>query len=198
MKKEYFKSGRINQKLETRNKILNSAQYFLNRGLEFTLEDIAKECGISRATVYRYYSNIEILVNEAAFNIQAENPDKIVENIKEDSLEDRILYIQNYYNTLAIEHESAFRKYLSSVITSNPSEIKRGARRNKTLQLAFENTSIDNKESEKLINLLTILMGIEPLIVTKDVVGLNNKQSMEIMKWGVQLILKGYFASKKE
>ena len=95
MKKEYFKSGRINQKLETRNKILNSAQYFLNRGLEFTLEDIAKECGISRATVYRYYSNIEILVNKAALNIQAENPDKIVENIKEDSLEDRILYIQN-------------------------------------------------------------------------------------------------------
>ena len=41
-------------------------------------------------------------------------------------------------------------------------------------------------------------MGIEPLIVTKDVVGLNNKQSMEIMKCGVQLILKGYFASKKE
>ena len=109
-----------------------------------------------------------------------------------------IFYRTLNYNKLAIEHESAFRKYLSSVITSNPSEIKRGARRKKTLQLAFENTSIDNKESEKLINLLTILMGIEPLIVTKDVVGLNNKQSMEIMKCGVQLILKGYFASKKE
>lgn len=41
-------------------------------------------------------------------------------------------------------------------------------------------------------------MGIEPLIVTKDVSGLNNKQSMEIMEWGVQLILKGYFESDKK
>ena len=41
MKKEYIKSGRINQKLETRDKILTSAQYFINKGLEFTLEDIA-------------------------------------------------------------------------------------------------------------------------------------------------------------
>ena len=80
----------------------------------------------------------------------------------------------------------------------NPSEIKRGARRKKTLQLAFENTSINNKEKEKLVNLLTLLMGIEPLIVTKDVSGLNNNQSMEIMKWGVQLILKGYFESDKK
>ncbi|MDU8886816.1 TetR/AcrR family transcriptional regulator [Yeosuana sp. MJ-SS3] len=198
MKKEYIKSGRINQKLETRDKILTSAQFFINKGLEFTLEDVAKKSGISRATIYRYYSKIEILANEAGLDINTKSPENIIENLKEKNIEEIILGIQNYFNTLAIDHESAFRKYLSTVLASNSSEIKRGARRKKTLQLAFENISINKREREKLVNLLTILMGIEPLIVTKDVSGLTNNQSMEIMNWGVQLILKGYFESEKK
>lgn len=198
MNKGYVKSGRINQKLETRHKILSSAHYFINNGLEFTLEDVAKKSGISRATIYRYYSNIEVLVNEAGLNINTKSPEQIIENIKDKNIEDLVLEIQNYYNTLAIDHESAFRKYLSSVIPSKSSENKRGARRKNTLQLAFENASINKKEREKLVNVLTILMGIEPLIVTKDVLGLTNVQSKEIMKWGAQLILKGFFESYKK
>ncbi|MBP0903258.1 TetR/AcrR family transcriptional regulator [Mariniflexile gromovii] len=196
MNKEYVKSGRINQKLDTRNKILTSAQYFMNKGLEFTLEDVAKKSGISRATIYRYYSNIEILVNEAGIDVNAESPENIVANLKEKNIEEIILGIQNYYNTLVIDHENAFRKYLSSVLASNPSEIKRGARRKKTLQIALENTSINKNEREKLVNLLTILMGIEPFIVSKDVCGLNNEESMETMNWGMKLILKSYFQSE--
>ena len=198
MKKDYVTSGRVNQKLETRHKILSSAQYFINNGLEFTLEDVAKKSGISRATIYRYYSNTEILANEAGISVNTENSEQIIENLKGHNIEDLILGIQNYYNTLAIDHESAFRKYLGSVLTSNSTEIKRGARRKKTLELALENTTISKKEREKLVNLLTILMGIEPLIVAKDVAGLDNNQSKEIMNWGVQLILKGFFQSEKK
>ena len=198
MKKEYIKSGRINQKLETRDKILKNAQYFINKGLEFNLEDIAKRSGISRATIYRYYSKVEILASEAWLDINTKSPENIIESLKDKNIEEIILGIQNYYNTLAIDHEGAFRKYLCTVLASNPSEIKRGARRKKTLQLAFENTSININEKEKLVNLLTLLMGIEPLIVTKDVSGLNNNQSMKIMKWGVHLILKSYFETDKK
>ena len=43
MKDDYIKRGRTNQKIETRSNILMNAQYFLNNGLEFNLEDIAKE-----------------------------------------------------------------------------------------------------------------------------------------------------------
>ncbi len=198
MRDEYFKSGRINQKLETRDKILTNAQYFINKGLEFTLEDVAKKTGISRATIYRYYSRVEILSNEAGLDISTKSPEKIIENLKGKKIEEKIIGIQNYYNTLAINHENAFRKYLCTVLTSNAPEIKRGARRKKTLQLAFENSSINAEDREKLVNFLTIIMGIEPLIVAKDVSGLNNNQSLEIMKWGMELILKGYLQSQNK
>ena len=196
MSKDYIKSGRVNQKIETRNKILANAQYFINKGSEFTLEDVAKKSGISRATIYRYYSKVEILANEAGLDIYTKTPESIINDLKGKELDEKILGIQNYYNLLALNHENAFRKYLCTVLTSNASEIKRGARRTKTLQLALENTSVNTKDKDKLVSFLTILMGIEPLIVTKDVSQLNNEESMELLEWGMQLVLKAFFDPK--
>jgi len=183
MNKEYIHSGRANQKQETRDRILKSAQYFLKKGADFNLEDVAQKTGVSRATIYRYFSNAEILAAEAGLDINTL------------SLEERILGIQDYFNLLAIENENAFRKYLSVVLVSNSPEIKRGARRKKTLRLALKNADLDPDQKEDLANLLTILMGIEPLIVAKDVAGLNNEESMRLMTWGMKLILKSYFES---
>jgi len=39
MKNEYLKEGRVNQKLETREKILSSTQELMNYGEKFTLEE---------------------------------------------------------------------------------------------------------------------------------------------------------------
>ncbi|WP_276391815.1 TetR/AcrR family transcriptional regulator [Eudoraea chungangensis] len=197
MNKEYVNTGRTNQKLETRNKILASAQYFLNKGLVFNLEDIANKTGISRATIYRYFSNIDILAAEAALDVSTQSPETLYDNSKGKGIEDQILEIQDYYNTLTINHENLFRKYLSAILDSSSSSPKRGARRKKTLKLVLEDTDLTNREKEDLSNLLSIYMGMEPLIITKDVCGLNNKESMELMKWGMKLLLKGLRLSKK-
>jgi len=195
MNKEYIHSGRANQKQETRDRILKSAQYFLKKGADFNLEDVAQKTGVSRATIYRYFSNAEILAAEAGLDINTLSPEVVFQKFQEKSLEERILGIQDYFNLLAIENENAFRKYLSVVLVSNSPEIKRGARRKKTLRLALKNADLDPDQKEDLANLLTILMGIEPLIVAKDVAGLNNEESMRLMTWGMKLILKSYFES---
>lgn len=197
MSDNYLRTGRTNQKLGTRNLILKTAQNFLNQGLDFNLEDIAKEAGISRATVYRYFSNIDILAAEAGLDISTKDPNVLYEDVKGIALENQILEIQQYYNTLAANHEMLFRKYLSTVLDSNTSTPKRGARRKKTLELVLNNSNFSKEEKEKLSNLLTIFMGIEPLIVAKDVCGLNNKEALEIMGWGMKLLLKGLNNSKE-
>ena len=197
MKDDYIKTGRTNQKIETRSNILMNAQYFLNNGLEFNLEDIAKRSGISRATIYRYFSNVDILAAEAGLDVNTKKSETICENLKGKTLEDKIVEIQDYYNTLALDHEKLFRKYISAVLDSSTPTQKRGARRKKTLQLVLESTNYTPKEKEDLSNLLTILMGIEPLIVTKDVCGLNNSESTKLLKWGLELLLKGFISSKK-
>lgn len=197
MSKKYLNTGRTNQKLGTRNLILKTAQKFLNEGLHFNLEDVAKEAGKSRATVYRYFSNIDILAAEAGLDISTKDPTEIYEDLKGKGLEKQILEIQHYYNNLAIDHEMLFRKYLSTVLDSNTSTPKRGARRKKTLELVLADSNFSKEEKQKLSNLFTILMGIEPLIVSKDVCGLNNNETIEIMAWGMNLLFKGLNNSKE-
>ncbi|MCM4172804.1 TetR/AcrR family transcriptional regulator [Arenibacter sp. TNZ] len=201
MKREYIQTGRINQKLETRAKILESAKQLVRQGIDFNLEDVANTAEISRATIYRYYPNVEILSYEVGIDIGTKSPEDIIEDIIEDnkdcSLNEMILGIQNYYNDHAVNNENAFRKYLSAVLTS-ASEKKRGARRNKTLQLALMKTDISPKEKKHLVNLMAILMGIEPLIVAKDVSGLDNKEFKELMSWGMKLLLKAFFEGKED
>ena len=196
MNKKYLNTGRTNQKLGTRNLILKTAQKFLSSGLDFNLEDIAKEAGISRATVYRYFSNIDILAAEAGLDISTKDPRQLYEEVKGKDVEKQVLKIQHYYNNLAIDHEMLFRKYLSTVLDSNTSTPKRGARRMKTFELVLANTNYSKEEKQKLSNLFTILMGIEPIIVSKDVCGLNDDESLEILAWGVSLLFKGLKDSK--
>lgn len=196
MNDEYLNSGRANQKLETRKEIIASAKYFIDKGKEFTLEDVAKKAKISRATIYRYYSNVDILTSEAALDIPKDS-ETINKALYHLNIEERILGIQEYYNSFTIDNENAFRKYLSVVIKPNNANNKRGARRKETLQLALKDSNLKQKEKKKLSNLLTVLMGMEPLIVTKDVCGLNNQQSKELLNWGIEMILKGISMDKK-
>lgn len=196
MKKDYIQTGRINQKLETRHKILESAKQLVRKGIDFNLEDVANNAEISRATIYRYYPNLEILSYEVGIDIGTKTPEDIIEDLKDCSLNDMLMGIQNYYNAHAVNNENAFRKYLSAVLTS-ASEKKRGARRNRTLQLALMKSDIRPKEKKDLVHLLAILMGIEPLIVAKDVSGLDNKEFKELMSWGMKLVLKGFFDGKE-
>ncbi|MBN3581973.1 TetR/AcrR family transcriptional regulator [Algoriphagus aestuarii] len=196
MKNDFLDKGRVNQKLGTRDKILAAAQYFLNKGTDFTLDDISKQAGISRATIYRYYSNVDELAGEAGLAIKTQKPETLYDSVKDLDLEEAILGVQKYYNTLALNHEHAFRKYLAVAITST-SKLKRGARRVKTLRLVLEKANLTKSEKTNLINLFTVLMGIEPLIVTKDVCGLDNEQSKDLLKWGMEMILKGIAKDQK-
>lgn len=198
MKNEYLSSGRTNQKLETREKILSTAQDLITGGKKYTLEDIAKSAGVSRATVYRYYSNVDTLSAEAGLNIKTKSPDLIYESLQHLDVKDKLLGVQKYYNNLALDHEKAFRNYLSIMISSNTHHNKRGARRNRTLELVLAETNLSKKEITNLQNLFTVIMGIEPVIVAKDVCGLDNNQSKALLKWGMELILKGISIDKKD
>ncbi len=194
MNKDYIHTGRANQKLETRNKILKAALSFINKGQSFNLEDVAKKSGVSRATIYRYYSNVEILAAEASIFVFTITPEEIIAKYKHKDIKKTILGIQDYFNQLTLNNENAFRKYLSIAIVANQTEIKRGARRKKALELALLDYKLTPKKKKELINILTLFMGIEPVIITKDVSSLTNEQSLNVLKKGLESVLDQYLS----
>ena len=198
MNEDYINAGRSQQKQKTRDRILNAAQNLLSRQSSFTLEDVARETELSRATIYRYFSSSETLSHEAALDLGTKSSEEVLDSIPGNSLNEMIHGIQAYYNELALDNESTFRKYLSIVITQPPEGRQRGARRHHTLALALDqfDNLLDDHEKKKFMVVATALMGIEPLIVTKDVCRLSDQESVEVLSWGLQMLLEGISSSR--
>ena len=201
MKSISLKEGRINQKIETRARILNAAKTLLSKNRNTSLEEIAHQAKVSRATIYRYFPNLDLLCTEASLDIHYQSPDALFEEVKDKTLENRIYYIQNYYNQLAQDHELIFRRYLSAVLNESIVSKKkiRGARRVDSMNLILESykNEMSKKDLKSLKNIASILMGIDSLIVAKDVCGLTNKEANDTLKWGVEMILKGINSTNK-
>ena len=198
MSKQYIDTGRKKQKLKTRNILLKTAQKLMAKGTNFSLEDVAKEAKVSRATIYRYYSNIDVLSAEAGLDLNTESPNAIYKKIQHLGTPEKIMAIQAYFNQLTVEHEAAFRKYLSIVLASDSPIAKRGARRPKTLELALaqKDLGLDEIQNQNLAHIATVLMGVEAFIAAKDVCGLSNVASRQTLQWGLEMVLKGALATK--
>lgn len=195
-------TGRQSQKKKTRQNILETTQKLLSKGQKFTLEDVAKHSNTSRATVYRYFSNIDILCSEASIDINTKSPETLFEECKHLPLTNQILYIQDYYNQLSIDNEVAFRKYLSIYLKEDFSDTKksiRGARRTAALELVLSPYKKQlGKDYKNLIVSATTLMGIESLITTKDVCLLKNSTAKKTLCWALETLLKNFDLKKLE
>lgn len=201
MKQLSLHKGRIKQKLNTRSNILDAAKRLLDKNIDFSHDDVASEAGFSRATVYRYYSDIELLKLETLLDFQTKISIRDLEVMQGGSLTDSIFQIQDYFNKLAQNNEPTFRMYLSHVLKESvkPNQTRnlRGARRIKVLEevLAPVTTETNMETIQKFIVIATLLMGIESLIVTRDVCNMNTAQSDEILKWGLEMVIQGMLHS---
>lgn len=200
MKKLKIKNGRAKQKYQTRLDILDAAKALMKEEKKITLEDVAKKANISRATVYRYYSNIDLLFTEATLDLHHKSSDQIYDQVKGLKFTERILFIQKHYTELALKNETVFRRYLSAVLSESiiTKEQLRGARRVKSLNKALETYKDEFTKSDfkKLIDISSVLMGIDATIACKDVCNLDDKETEDTLRWAMEMILKGMSLEK--
>ena len=193
MNKFALDKGRVNQKLKTRDAILQAAKSLMTKKKKINLEDVAEHAGISRATVYRYFSNIDLLFLEATLDFEHLSADEIAEQVKDLPLKQGVLFIQNYYNTLALKNETVFRRYLSSALAESVNSKKklRGSRRVSSLQKSLTpfKDELGKDNFNKLINIASVLMGIDALIVTKDVCNMNETEANKLLAWALDAII---------
>lgn len=193
MKKDHLQSGRREQKQNTRKRILQAAHELLESGKPLTMDEAAKRAGISRATIYRYYSNTDSLSTELILHLSVPDAKTITEKFKGQNFQDALLGIQKIYLKFILENEKASKKFLGAILSSSDLKLERGQNRITAIRnfFAVNDVDLNSKEREKLIHIAVLLMGVESIIVAKDVCGLNNNQSVETLRWGLEMVLKG-------
>lgn len=196
-KKSLFSSGRINQKLRTRSTILQTARKLLQEKGDFTLEEVAAKALISRATVYRYFSDVDTLKLEALIDDTSLTVDNVFSPEESLSLTERVDRARERLINQTVDNESHMRSLLSVILKHSVADPKgakqrRGSRRVVLIKTAIEPylSSISKKHRQRLVHTLAILTGIEALIVLKDVCEVNNEEAQKTIEWATDTLLK--------
>jgi len=116
-------SGRTRQKLRTRKAILEAARRLLaNGGGVPSIEAVAEEAMVSRATLYRYFPNLDILLAEVPLDAGARSAAELFADLPESwqpgsaaaarQAGDRLERVQRHLHQLVLDNETLFRVFM--------------------------------------------------------------------------------------
>lgn len=191
-----YARGRTRQKLRTRAALLSAARELVAQGRSPTVTEVAEAATVARATAYRYFPTQEALLAEIPLDEDAPTVKSLFGSEAPADPEDRAALVQNALYDLARDHEAGFRVFLRGSITraleASGSDPLRGARRATLLAAALEPLSDELSEDEvvRLGNALAILVGVESMIVLRDVLDLDHDEARRTGEWAVRQMVR--------
>jgi AcrR family transcriptional regulator len=195
MSKLQLDSGRINQKLRTRKAILQAVSRILKHNPNPSLEEIAQEALISRATIYRYFPKLESLLIEAVLELKMLEPAALLSATANNPI-DRVVRVHHFLYDAAVENEVKFRQFLKATLSQwlegKDKELQlRSGRRISMLEEALkgQKASLDEETFQELVFSLSVMVGIESLIVLRDVCEVSYQDGREIMEWAISQLV---------
>ena len=192
------KIGRPNQKTRTRKDLLQAASRLMKQGRTLTLEEVAEEALVSRATAYRYFSSVEALLVETAVDVAVPEP---AELFRDDSSRDPVARLQRVETTLydmILANESLLRAMLSHTIQQrgqaddNDKLPRRQNRRTPLIEAALEPARHQFRPAalRELTRALALIMGPEATIVVKDVLQLDDAEARKVKRWAIRALVE--------
>jgi AcrR family transcriptional regulator len=177
--------GRLRQKLRTRAALLAAARDLVAQGKTPTLAQVADQAMVSRATAYRYFPTQEALLVELPLDVAAPTVASLFGEDAPPDPEDRAALVQNALYDLARDHETQFRLFLrTSLLRSvgDPDSGRdpfRGARRLDLLDEALAPLAgeLADEEIEQLRTALSVLVGVESMVVLRDILRLDHDRA---------------------
>jgi AcrR family transcriptional regulator len=194
--------GRVLQKRRTRQALIDAANRLRARGTVPTIEDVAAEAQVSRATIYRYYTAIDTLVADALF--QADLPEDDMFDATMTTPVDRALAVEHHVNNVLSADEIGLhvivRNFVDNWLNSDPSDrIPRPGRRLPLLDSALKpfRSRLGSRHLRRLRHALTLAIGTEALIAMRDVCLLSKRETRETLRWAVAALVNQAFLEKE-
>jgi AcrR family transcriptional regulator len=190
------KQERVAQKLRTRQALLAAARELAAEGRAPTVAEAADAAMVSRATAYRYFPSQEALLVELPLELAAPTVESLfaAKDAPQDP-EDRAGLVHNALYDTARDNEAQFRIFLRNSLLralNGGADPFRGARRSALLDAALEPlaSELPGEEIARLKTSLSMLVGIESLIVLRDVLRLEHQQARAAGEWAVRQMVR--------
>ena len=185
--------GRPNQRKRTRRDLLEAALGASSNGKTPTLEDVAEEAGVSRATAYRYFANVEDVLAEACLHVAFPGPECLA-GASDDPLE-RLMLVDEAVDRMIAANETALRMMIASASKLPLQSSDVPARQNRRLPLieaalAPARSQFASKAFRQLTHALSLVIGTEAMLVFKDVLRLGADEAKEIRRWTIRSLLE--------
>lgn len=184
-------TGRLNQKRRTRKDLLEAAFRLLEKGEKPTLEEVADEALVSRATAYRYFQNVEALLNEAALDVAVPEANELFgDQTPRDPLT-RLERLEDALQRMLVENEAALRLLLANAIAQrigadpDADAPMRQDRRTPLIEaaLAPAREQFAPSDFERLKAALALILGAEAMVVFRDALQLGEDEARQVKRW---------------
>jgi AcrR family transcriptional regulator len=194
-----------NVRRRTRGAMIDAATRLVREGASPSVTEVADAAGVSRATAYRYFPTQESLLAEVIVpDLEAA---LAAEALPED-LESRFGAAFTTIWSSNVTHEAAYRTILRRGLERPPGESIeheeeagsiRAGRRVRWLRnaLAPVRERMDEESFERLVAAMCLCVGIESLVVLRDVCGLKAKEAEDVARWAAFAVLRASFGERE-
>jgi AcrR family transcriptional regulator len=189
-------TGRTHQKARTRQAIVRAAGKLLSRGRRPSLDEIAVEAQVSRATAYRYFPGLDALLSEAAVDLMVPAADDLFgEDGPSDPFE-RLALVDATFDRACRDREVPLRLMLARTLERSASRRPGDPplRQNRRVPLIREALAplasrLGHERLTLLAQALAMVIGTEGFIALKDVVCLEGDQADAVRSWAMDAMV---------
>jgi AcrR family transcriptional regulator len=186
--------GRVDQKLRTRQALMDAAVELVRTGREPTVAAVADRAGVSRATAYRYFPSQDLMLSEARVRAGARGVDDLAPPDCDPSGNpvDVAADIARRAGEFSLDHEERLRTALRLSLDPQ-SGYQRPGRRGVWIERMLDAVGdrLDEETRSRLAAALNLVVGVDAIVVLTDVVGLERRDVLDVLEWTAATLVEG-------
>ncbi|WP_328361114.1 TetR/AcrR family transcriptional regulator [Mycobacterium sp. NBC_00419] len=186
-------AGRPNQRARTRKDLLDAASRLLKQGRTPTVDDVAVEAKVSRATAYRYFPSAELLIVETTLDWAMPDADSLLAGATDDPVE-RLERVDAALEEVLAANRPAFRIMLAQTLQRSQDATDYPVRQNRRTALieaalAPARDRFDPAALQRLTSALAVVMGTESMVAFSDVLQLDPSNAGDVRRWMIRSLV---------